>query len=352
MFVTWKNIALALAVLLMAGLFTAWLGLFNVAASTGHWKVTEWALGFAMRSSVSIYALGVEVPERLPREAIQPAAAHFARGCAICHGAPGEPRNSAVLEMLPQPPDLSGTVGDWTDAQLYRIVKHGIRYTGMPAWPAQTRDDEVWAMVAFLRELPGMSPGAYRALAHVDAGAMLPSAGIGRVVADCARCHGDDGRGRSQATPVIAGQNEAYLVASLRAYVSGARPSGIMSLSGTAVESDEIPALARFYARLPMIRAGTEADDAGDGGMIFRNGIRARNVPACRSCHGADNRNPLYPKIAGQPSDYIANQLRLFRAGKRGGTERGHLMFAAARGLQDDDIAALAAFLSNPPPGE
>ena len=56
--------------------------------------------------------------------------------------------------MLPVPPDLSATVDEWTDAQLFRIVKHGIRFTGMPAWPTQTRDDEVWMMVAFLRALP------------------------------------------------------------------------------------------------------------------------------------------------------------------------------------------------------
>jgi mono/diheme cytochrome c family protein len=55
--------------------------------------------------------------------------------------------------MLPQPPDLADVVGEWNNAQLFRIVKHGVRFTGMPAWPMQDRDDEVWAMVAFLREL-------------------------------------------------------------------------------------------------------------------------------------------------------------------------------------------------------
>ncbi|MFZ5677121.1 MAG: c-type cytochrome [Pseudomonadota bacterium] len=346
MFVTWKNIALALAALIVAGLLAAWLGLFNVAASTGHWKVTEWLLGFAMRSSVSVYALGVEVPERLPREALQPAAAHFARGCAFCHGAPGAPRNAAALEMLPQPPDLSGAVGEWTDAQLYRIVKHGIRYTGMPAWPAEARGDEVWAMVAFLRELPKMSPGAYRGLAYGEAEMRPPTGGVPKIVADCARCHGDDGLGRSPATPIIAGQSEAYLAASLRAYLSGARPSGIMSLPVSTVDPDDIPALARFYARLPAAIGGTAMDDARKGGVIFRNGSRARNVPACQSCHGGDNRNPRYPRIAGQSPDYIAAQLRLFRAGVRGGTDRSQLMTAAAHGLADDEISALAAFLA------
>mgnify|MGYP003298824914 CR=1 FL=1 len=29
------------------------------------------------------------------------------------------------------------------DAELFSIVKHGLKFTGMPAWPTQSRDDEV-----------------------------------------------------------------------------------------------------------------------------------------------------------------------------------------------------------------
>ena len=38
--------------------------------------------------------------------------------------------------------------------ELFWIVKHGIKYTGMPAWVALDRDDEVWAVVAFLNGTP------------------------------------------------------------------------------------------------------------------------------------------------------------------------------------------------------
>lgn len=145
MHINWKHLAISLGLLPVAVLLATWIGFFNVGASSGHWKVTEWFLHFAMRSAVRTYALAVEAPDELPRHAIQPAAGHFARGCAVCPGAPGEPRSPAVDLMLPQPPDLSGQVGEWTDAQLFRIVKHGIRFTGMPAWPTQQRDDGRWS---------------------------------------------------------------------------------------------------------------------------------------------------------------------------------------------------------------
>jgi cytochrome c553 len=350
MHVNWKHVAVFLAVLPFAVLFVAWIGFFNVGASTGHWRITEWFLNFAMRSAVRTYALNVDVPQELPRRAVQPAAGHYARGCATCHGAPGEARSAAVHRMLPQPPDLSHTVGQWTDAQLFRIVKHGIRFTGMPAWPAQERDDEVWAMVAFLRELPSMSAGKYRELAYGEHMPPLRSMGLEETLKDCARCHGDGGEGRSTFVPVIAGQREAYLLESLRAYARAARPSGIMGVVAAGTAAEDFAALARHFASLPSPRPWGEGGDVElirKGEVIAQGGIPARNVPACLGCHGGKNRNPIYPTIAGQPADYLKGQLGLLRVGKRGGTSFAHLMEKAAAELSDAEIEALAAYFSS-----
>ena len=105
-----------------------------------------------MRSAICTYALAV-TRRALPKEALTPAAgirggraSPTARGCAA---------NPAALAMLPVPPELSTTVDDSTEAQLFRIVKHGIRVAGMPAWPAGRRR-QVWIMVEFPRALPGL----------------------------------------------------------------------------------------------------------------------------------------------------------------------------------------------------
>ena len=348
--IDWKHIAIAFAILPVAALLFAWIGFFNVGASSGHWKITDWFLHFAMRSAVRTYALAVDVPEKLPRHALQPAAGHFARGCAICHGAPGEPRSPAVLRMLPQPPDLAERVREWNDAELFRIVKHGIRFTGMPAWPSQARDDEVWAMVAFLRDLPEMDERTYRDLAYGNpAGPALHLTDLDRSLAECIRCHGADGLGRSPVTPILAGQNEGYLLQSLRAYAEGKRPSGVMALPATEVDSALLPDLAQHFAALPSAKPdGAHHDPAllRHGEEVARIGIPAAKVPACLGCHEGRERNPLYPKVAGQPAEYIAVQLDLFRHGKRGGGEFSHLMTNAAKGLSDADIAALAAYFS------
>ena len=76
------------------------------------------------------------------------------------------------------------------------------------------------------------------------------------------------------------------------------------------------------------------------------DGIPSRDVPACLGCHGRPGPQPVYPELSGQPAEYVASQLKLFRAGKRGGTRYEHLMRNAAKNLSDEDIAALAAYCS------
>ncbi|WFP62172.1 c-type cytochrome [Mesorhizobium sp. WSM4904] len=341
--------AIGLPVVILLG---AWIGFFNVGASSGHWKVTAWFLQLAMRSAVRTYALAVDAPKTLDRRGLPAAAGHFARACAICHGAPGELRSPAVLRMLPQPPDLALTVGDWTDAQLFRIVKHGIRFTGMPAWPARDRDDEVWAMVAFLRELPKLDANEFRALAF-DAGDAIgedrPLA-TPDALADCTRCHGNDAGGRGDLVPALAGQKEAYLLGSLEAFARGDRASGFMALPVTGVASAEMAALARHFAAQPPIsgdRDQTPAELIDKGRQIAKAGIPERNVPACSGCHIGSDKNPVYPRLDGQHAPYLERQLKLFRSESRGGTPFWRIMATAAQRLTDDDIRAVTAYFSN-----
>lgn len=354
--INWKRVAIALAVLPVAALFVAWLGFFNVGAASGHWKITEWFLHFAMRSAVRTYALPIATPDGPPPVGVRPAAGHYAAGCAMCHGAPGAPRGATVRAMLPAPPALTAAaLADWSDAELFRIVKHGLRFTGMPAWPAQARDDEVWAMVAFLRRLPELAPRDYRSLAYGEA----PPDSAGDVanrfegtLAGCARCHGRDGTGGGETVPVIAGQRPAYLAASLAAYAEGRRASGIMQLAAGQADATLFDRLARHYAgqsapAAPPTDAAPELIERGRA--IARRGIPERDVPACLGCHGRPERNPVYPGLDGQRPDYLANQLRLFAAGVRGGTPYSHLMTAFADELTVRERAALAAYFASRP---
>src|SRR5690606_37992245 len=129
-------LGLLLGAALVAGFLVAWSGIYNIAASRGHWLVTRMALEFGMRSSVRTHALGIEIPPLDEAALIERGATHFQGSCALCHGAPGIERNPVARRLIPEPPPLSHKVTEWRTRELFWIVKHGIKYTGMPAWVA------------------------------------------------------------------------------------------------------------------------------------------------------------------------------------------------------------------------
>jgi cytochrome c553 len=215
MTITLKRAGWAAAALLVGGLVVAWSGFVNVAASTGHWMITDLFLHWVMRNSVRTQAaITVDDPATDPRGLVS-AAGHFAVNCAPCHGAPGERRSPVMQAATPPPPELARTVGTYSDRELFWVIKHGVKFTPMPAWPAQDRDDEVRRMAAFVQRLPRMSEADYRALAY---GSGHIAGGETRIfdaaLADCERCHAESGRGQSD-IPVLVGQKSAYLLAAL-----------------------------------------------------------------------------------------------------------------------------------------
>lgn len=64
----------------------------------------------------------------------------------------------------------------------------------------------------------------------------------------------------------------------------------------------------------------------------------------CALCHGpeGESASAVYPRLAAQHPDYIAKQLKDFRDGRR----KSETMADMVKGLQDEDIAGLAAFFA------
>lgn len=66
--------------------------------------------------------------------------------------------------------------------------------------------------------------------------------------ANCANCHGTDGKG-SGAIPALAGRDAAYLESTLLAYKAGSRPATIMQQLAKGYTDEEIARLAHYFAQ-------------------------------------------------------------------------------------------------------
>lgn len=139
-------------------------GLYDVAATNQHLPGTYWLLETGMRESVRRRAEPIDVPPLGDETQLVRGLAGFRAHCEHCHGAPGVAPAPYALGMTPVPTNLVSTVREWPPAELFWIIKFGIKMSGMPAWQFRLADDEIWAIVAFLQRLPTLSPRAYQAL--------------------------------------------------------------------------------------------------------------------------------------------------------------------------------------------
>ena len=319
--ITRKRVLATAAALFILGMTIAWSGVINIGASTGHWAITAWFLHWSMRNAVRTQAAITVDEPATDATGLVSAAGHYAGNCAVCHGAPGEPPSPVMQAATPPAPDLSVTAKTWSDQQLFWIVKHGVKFTPMPAWPAQERDDEVRRMTAFVRRLPEMTPAEYRKLAYGPAGRIVGGKPMRLEDArpDCDRCHAEDGREQPD-IPVLGRQKSPYLWATLNAYASGRRPSGVMGAAAARLDAGVMRALADHYAGLPAGLSEARASAAAaaptaDGPLaerIVARGLPEANLPACASCH-APGKHPRYPVLAGQKPEYLAARLRRWR---------------------------------------
>jgi cytochrome c553 len=349
-------------------------GVVPIKASSGHWQVTRWFLDFAMSRSFSTYSFGVEAPPLDDPALVLRGAGHYEGACRPCHGSVTGVLPAIPRAMTPNPPLLPGKIAAWEPRELFSIVKHGVKFTGMPAWPARQRDDEVWAVVAFLRRMPQLDPAEYRQLSGADFSASSPPpiADLAEVSArppstvlqTCGRCHGLDGLGRGfGAFPKLAGQRVAYLENALRAYATGRRHSGIMQPIAEGLSDEVRRELAVYYARLPSDADAREPQELRQllpaprwqlsaarreqGARLAAGAVDG--VPACLQCHGDGPVNRAYPILAGQYAGYLDQQLRLFKDGRRGGSEYAHIMRKVVQRLTPEQAAAAAEFFAARP---
>jgi mono/diheme cytochrome c family protein len=96
---------------------------------------------------------------------------HFADHCAVCHANNGSGDTPFGRGMYPKPPDMRQAVTqDKTDGEIYYIIQHGIRLSGMPAFgeKGQTDDQSTWNLVHFIRHLPKLTPDELKEMERLN----------------------------------------------------------------------------------------------------------------------------------------------------------------------------------------
>ena len=175
----WLGVLVTLIVLVAAGLGVVWTGAYNIAATDEHFDPLRWAFHTTMHNSVEARA-EASAPDSFSEEQVRDGFGAYESTCAMCHGAPGVERKAFAKGLRPSPPELAEAAREWAPHELFWIVKHGVKMSGMPALGPTHEDEHIWSIVAFLQRLPEMDAAAYAEMREtVGAGHQAAAGGEG-----------------------------------------------------------------------------------------------------------------------------------------------------------------------------
>ena len=200
-------VILLIIVAAFGGIFI-YTGIYNIGADDPHSKAVYMTLTQLRENAIAHHARNIAVPADLnSAKRIEAGAGLYQEMCTGCHLGPGVEPSELSQGLYPQAPELAMSTGRSAQQQFW-IIKHGVKLSAMPAWGKTHNDQLIWDMVAFIRQLPKMTPQQYQAALanapadHDEMMKEMPGMSGGGEAHDTAtapHAHGDEEAGHSHA---------------------------------------------------------------------------------------------------------------------------------------------------------
>jgi len=158
-----------IVIALVGGYFVLRNGIIPANADATPGWLETWAAGTSLDATLSREAQGTN-PVTLTDENLIAAIKLYGQHCAICHGtAKGDASATPIAKgEYPAPPQLATNgVEDDPEGYSFWIIKHGIRWTGMPSWAGTLNDQQIWTVALFLKHMDKLPPAAQQAWQNV-----------------------------------------------------------------------------------------------------------------------------------------------------------------------------------------
>lgn len=174
-----------------------------------------------------------------------------------------------------------------------------------------------------------------------DPGALRSAVDAGRKASFfCANCHGEDGNSKIPEVPNLAGQNPAYLLEQIRKFSVGERKNEFMQGLIKVLKDDERLQVAVSFAESRVVPG------KGNPALVARGKDMFNRL--CARCHGEQaHGNETIPRLAGQQVPYL--QVSIARYRDQTGERNNKLMAIATGGLKNEEITAIANYLTQLP---
>lgn len=152
---------LVLAIIAVGGAIAyAYSGYYDLSVGSGHAAPVRWYLTTLRSNAIERAAADIDVPPLDEPGMVKAGAISYNQACAGCHGRPGRDPSGS---WEPAPPAL--TRHAWDPAELFWVVRNGVKMSAMPKiGPERVSDEQVWQIAAFLQQASSLTEGEYRGM--------------------------------------------------------------------------------------------------------------------------------------------------------------------------------------------
>jgi mono/diheme cytochrome c family protein len=121
----------------------------NADASPPNWETR--VAGEAVQASIARHAAKQSNPVPATNENLAAGTHIYLEACARCHGKSNAGPSVYGKSFYPPAPGLAQSSTRYTEAELFWIIKYGIRNTAMPGWRSLLSDQDIWRVVIVVK---------------------------------------------------------------------------------------------------------------------------------------------------------------------------------------------------------
>jgi mono/diheme cytochrome c family protein len=154
-----NGVVFTLALIVAASIAAVATGLIYAGADTKPPQLERIAANQSLKASIDRDTKGLESPIQPTDENLLAAVHLYGNNCAICHGAADGKASTLASGFYIKAPQLaSDGVEDDPPSETYWKLKHGIRFTAMPAFGSHLDDTQLWQLALFLSKMDKLPP--------------------------------------------------------------------------------------------------------------------------------------------------------------------------------------------------
>ena len=179
-----NGVVFTLAVIVAASIAAVFTGALYGGADVKPSGLERLAARQSLKASIDRETKGLQSPIQPTDENLLAAVHLYGNNCAVCHGASDAKESTLASGLYIKAPQLaSDGVEDDPPSETFWKLKHGIRFTAMPAFGSQLDDTQLWQLALFLSKMDKLPPNvdaAWKLVPSVAASA--PPADVGAPV--------------------------------------------------------------------------------------------------------------------------------------------------------------------------